>query len=98
MEIQLRRSERGKNPEVVVQFHVSPLYTDAMNKYGVENFIVEELEYIEDDNKLSKREIYWINELQTYGGYNATKGGDGTILYDHNEIVELGIFYRTDSI
>lgn len=39
-----------------------PLY-DAMNKYGVENFIVEELEYIEDDNKLSEREIYWINEL-----------------------------------
>ena len=39
-----------------------PLYA-AMNKYGVENFIVEELEYIEDDNKLSEREIYWINEL-----------------------------------
>ena len=39
-----------------------PLY-DAMNKYGVENFIVEELEYIKDDNKLSEREIYWINEL-----------------------------------
>jgi len=34
-----------------------------MNKYGVENFIVEELEYIKDDNKLSEREIYWINEL-----------------------------------
>lgn len=53
-----------------------PLY-DAMNKYGVENFIVEELEYIKDDNKLSEREIYWINELQTYerNGYNATKGG-----------------------
>ena len=39
-----------------------PLY-NAMNKYGVENFIVEELEYIKDDNKLSEREIYWINEL-----------------------------------
>nr|DAR48361.1 MAG TPA: GIY-YIG nuclease superfamily protein [Bacteriophage sp.] len=34
-----------------------------MKKYGVENFIVEELEYIKDDNKLSEREIYWINEL-----------------------------------
>ena len=39
-----------------------PLY-DAMNKYGVENFKIEELEYVEDDNKLSEREIYWINEL-----------------------------------
>ena len=69
-----------------------------MNKYGVENFIIEELEYIKDDNKLSEREIYWINELQTYGR-NATKGGDGTILYDHNEIVELyNLGYSTRQI
>ena len=27
---------------------MQPLY-DAMNKYGVENFIVEELKYIKDD-------------------------------------------------
>ena len=72
-----------------------PLY-DAMNKYGVENFKIEELEYVEDDNKLSEKEIYWINELQTYGR-NATKGG--TILYDHNEIVELyNLGYSTGQI
>ena len=67
-----------------------PLY-DAFNKYGIENFKIEELEYIEDDSKLSEREVYWIQELQTYGrnGYNATKGGDGTLVYDHNEILEL---------
>lgn len=67
-----------------------PLY-DAFRKYGIENFKIEEIEYLEDDSKLSEREIYWINELQTYGhnGYNATKGGDGKILYDHNEIIEL---------
>lgn len=67
-----------------------PLY-DAFNKYGIENFIIEELEEVTDEYKLSEREIYWINELQTYGrtGYNATKGGDGSIIYDHNEILEL---------
>ena len=67
-----------------------PLY-DAFNKYGIENFKIEELEYIEDENELSNKEIYWINELQTYGhnGYNATKGGDGKTLYDHKEILEL---------
>lgn len=67
-----------------------PLY-DAMNKYGVENFIVEELEVVEDDTLLDEREIYWIQELQTYGsnGYNATKGGDGKVLYNHKEILEL---------
>lgn len=40
---------------------------------------------------LSEREQYWIAELETYGvhGYNATKGGDGAILYDYNEIIDL---------
>lgn len=29
--------------------------------------------------------------MNTYGssGYNASKGGDGKLLYDHNEIIEL---------
>lgn len=66
-----------------------PLY-DAMRKYGIENFIIQELETV-DDNILSEREIYWIKELNTYGsnGYNATKGGDGSIIYDHREIIDL---------
>lgn len=38
-----------------------------MNKYGVENFIVEELEYVKDENILSEREVYWIKELEAYG-------------------------------
>lgn len=67
-----------------------PLY-NAFNKYGIENFIIEELEHIEDNSLLSEKEIYWIKELETYGskGYNASKGGDGTVLYDHTEIIEL---------
>lgn len=67
-----------------------PLY-DAMEKYGIENFIIEELEQVEDSSILGEREIYWIQELQTYGsnGYNATKGGDGQIVYDYKELVEL---------
>ena len=62
-----------------------------MNKYGIENFKIEEIEYLENDNELSNREIFWIKELNTYGsnGYNATKGGDGAILYDYTEIIEL---------
>lgn len=66
-----------------------PLY-DAMNKYGVENFKVECLEEVDDSTVLSEREIYWIHELQTYGeqGYNATKGGDGSILFDYDKIIE----------
>lgn len=68
-----------------------PLY-DAMLKYGIDNFEIKELEYLKEGGKLlSDREIYWIEKLNTYGhnGYNATKGGDGKTLYDHNKIIEL---------
>lgn len=64
-----------------------PLY-DAMNKYGIENFVVKEL--IECPNEeLSSYEIMYIDKLGTYhNGYNATKGGDGSILFDYDKIIE----------
>lgn len=52
----------------------------AMRKYGIENFILEELEYVEDDNQLDIREQYWINYYNSYyNGYNETKGGSGNL-------------------
>lgn len=41
-----------------------PLY-DAMNKYGIENFKIEELEQVDDSTLLSDREKYWIKYLGT---------------------------------
>ena len=65
-----------------------PLY-NAMNYYGIEHFWIEELEKINVED-LEDREIYWINYYNSYkNGYNATIGGDGKILYDYNEIIEL---------
>lgn len=65
-----------------------PLYT-AMNKYGTENFIVEQLVQCEPD-ELNAYEILFIEKLNTYKeGYNATKGGDGKILFDYKEIVSI---------
>lgn len=70
-----------------------PLY-DAMNKYGIENFIVEEVEKIENDDIASEREQYWINKLRTYvgfkdcKGYNATLGGDSKRYYNYKEIAD----------
>ena len=56
-----------------------------MRKYGVEHFSIHLLE--ETDNPV-EREQYWIEELDTYAcGYNATRGGDGSIYLDYDEIV-----------
>ena len=64
-----------------------PLYS-AMNKYGIENFKVEQIEEC-DDNVVNEREVYWIEYFGTFkNGYNATIGGDGKHYLDYDLICE----------
>ncbi len=59
--------------------HVNRYLYDAMNFYGYENFIIEELERCEK-SILDAREIYWISFYQSNNpeyGYNMTAGGGG---------------------
>lgn len=64
----------GQHIQESKTFSDRPLYR-AINKYGVEMFVVR---IIEDDipiNKLSERECYWIEQFDTYkNGYNTTTG------------------------
>lgn len=61
-----------------------PLYA-AMRKYGIEHFHIE---LVEETDNPEEREIYWIGFYEGYTkGYNATIGGDGKLLYDHNQIL-----------
>lgn len=63
-----------------------PLYR-AFRKYGLENFSVKQIDEADSEELLSKKEIYWIDKLNTYkNGYNATKGGDGNLVYNHEAI------------
>lgn len=70
-----------------------PLY-DAFNKYGIDNFQIEEIEEVENDDIACEREVYWIEQLRTYigfedcNGYNATLGGDSRRLYDYKELAD----------
>lgn len=65
-----------------------PLY-DAMNKYGIEHFHIEQLEQCSAEDS-SDKEIYWIQKLNTYGsqGYNATLGGDSKKYYNYKELAD----------
>ena len=77
-----------KNDSVRFRCEKRPLY-NAMNKYGTEHFFIEVIEECPLE-ELSIREIYWIEYYNSYKeGYNATRGGDGKILYDYNLIVDL---------
>ena len=70
------------------RYEKRPLY-NAMNKYGIEHFHIEEIEYVENIEKLEERETYWIAYYDSYhSGYNATIGGDGKKYLDYSLIYE----------
>lgn len=49
---------------------------NAIQKYGVSNFSIKELETV-DLTLLDQREQYWTEQLDTYrNGYNNNIGGD----------------------
>ena len=61
-----------------------PLYA-AMRKYGIEHFHIE---LIEETNNPEEREIYWIEQKQSFKyGYNATLGGDGRRRIDYDVVI-----------
>lgn len=61
-----------------------PLYA-AMRKYGIEHFHIE---LIEETDNPEEREIYWIEQKQSFKyGYNATLGGDGRRRIDYNVVI-----------
>ena len=68
----------------------------AIQKYGVQNFKVEELECI-PLNKLDEREKYWIAKLDTYtNGYNKNSGGNQSF-GAYNQVIVVEKDYIFDS-
>lgn len=69
-----------------------PLYR-AFNKYGINHFKIELIEECRQE-EASAKECYWIEQLNSYhNGYNATKGGDGKNLFNHQEILNYLILH-----
>lgn len=70
------------------RYEKRPLYA-AFNKYGIDNFIIEEVEECSVEI-LNEREIYWIEYYRSFkNGYNATIGGDGKSYCDYDLIYTL---------
>ena len=66
-----------------------PLYS-AIKKYGADNFIIEQLEEVPNDEIAREREIFWIEYYGSFkNGYNATKGGDGRQYANYDLILAL---------
>ena len=85
--IEERWKEHKKDSTKEYEKH-RPLYR-AMNKYGIENFSVEELEKCDTDKIACEREIYWIEYYGSFkNGYNATIGGDGKTYINYKIVYE----------
>jgi group I intron endonuclease len=64
----------AKNPNDKNHCHIH----NAMFKYGLENFIVYEIDSAETKEELLEKEKHWIKKLDTKNnGYNETDGGEG---------------------
>ena len=61
---------------------------NAMRKYGIDTFSVEEVEEC-DDSVLNERERYWITYYDSYkNGYNETLGGEGVTKFNYKELAK----------
>lgn len=59
----------------------------AIEKYGIENFEKEILEYCSSIEELEEREKFWIRELNAIEqGYNLTEGGTGGDTWTNSDI------------
>ena len=69
----------------------STLLHKAIYKYGKENFYVDQIEECPCE-LLNEKEIYYITLFHSHmseGGYNMTYGGEGTIKYSDEDILDL---------
>lgn len=59
-------------------FGSGKLILEAINKYGVDNFLCEVLEWCSTEQELNEREIHYIDKFNskvTFGNYNMSSGG-----------------------
>lgn len=69
----------------------SPLFYNALQKYGIENFKIEILKQCKTKKEANYWENYFILLFRSYikeYGYNLTLGGDGNTKYNHEAIVK----------
>ena len=65
------------------------LLHNAIHKYGIEHFWIEEIEQC-DDSLLDDRERFWISKYNSFdNGYNATLGGQDSCRVETNRVQEV---------
>ena len=78
-ELDERTKEHIRHNEIIVD--------KAIQKYGIENFTVEQIDLAVNIDELNQKEMYWIEHYDciTPKGYNQCYGGNNTCGYHHKE-------------
>ena len=78
-ELDERTKEHIRHNEIIVD--------KAIQKYGIENFTVEQIDLAENIDELNQKEMYWIEHYDCIipKGYNQCYGGNNTCGYHHKE-------------
>lgn len=63
------------------------LVSKAIKKYGIDNFVIEQIDAANSISSLNEKEIYWIkyNDCISPNGYNISQGGFGSLGVQHSE-------------
>ncbi len=81
--------ESRKSKHLYTSKRTKTKFNNAINKYGIHNFIWEILEHNLTKSQAIEKEKYYINEFNSYNsGYNSTFGGDGA----------WGVKWKTEAI
>lgn len=67
--------------------HNQTVFDKAIQKYGVENFVVDHIDSATDIEELNQKEIHWIDVYNSMipNGYNQCIGGGNTCGFHHRE-------------
>jgi group I intron endonuclease len=84
-----------KNLEQRINGHIKESKVDknrpflsSINKYGIDNFVFEIIDSVNNVDELNDKEIYWINFYNSVSpnGYNVTGGGQGKKMIKTKEL------------
>ena len=71
----------GKRVAQHIKSKKKTIIQNAINKYGIDSFIIEIIDSADTREALAEKEKYWIKKFNCKAplGYNATDGGEGVV-------------------
>lgn len=93
------RYKEHKYASSLDEINLCPFYR-AIKKYGFENLDWSILEICESEEYLNDREVYWINEYNSFIGFKGSMGYNGTVGGAHktNILVKKAEVFYTKSL